>query len=82
MTSRDIEIQLEALMALDKHPGWLMLVDHLKKRSDMEMSAMRNAKSQDELLKHTYTYMALADLPNAPKLLGSVLQQHLTSHKK
>lgn len=82
MTPRDAEIQLEALMALDKHPGWLMLVDHLKKRSDMEMSAMRNAKTQDELLKHTYTYMALADLPNAPKLLGSVLQQHLTTNKK
>jgi hypothetical protein len=82
LTPREAENNLEALMALNKHPGWALLVEHLKARAENEMSAMRNSPSQDDLLKHTYTYMALADLPNAPALLASVLQMKLQSTKK
>lgn len=76
-----MERNLEALQHLANHPGWQVLLAHLKGRSDSEMAQMRNAKSQDELLKHTYTYMALADLPNAPALLAGVLKMKLQEHK-
>ena len=50
LTPREAENNLEALMALNKHPGWALLVEHLKARAENEMSAMRNSPSQDDLL--------------------------------
>lgn len=73
--------EIEALQGLVRSPGWAILTKRIKAQSDVQMTLMRNAKSQDELLKATYTYMALADLPDAPailiKTLGSKLQEHV-----
>jgi hypothetical protein len=73
----ELHDKVEAFDSLTRHPGWLLLVDHLQKRASASMSEMRNAKTSDELLRHTYTYMALADLPKAPEMLRDVMAQNL-----
>ena len=82
LTPREAENNLEALTALNKHPGSALSLEHTKPRTENDRSTLRHSRSQDDLLKHTYTYMALADLPNAPALLASVLQMKLQSTKK
>jgi hypothetical protein len=74
--------QIEDLMVLQASPGWEYLCKRLQAQCDQQMSVMRNAKSQEELLKATYTYLALHDLPEAPKMLIQVLTQQLPPTKK
>lgn len=77
MTKSDLEMQLEALQSLLHHPGWVIVTEQAKKTAAQQMSLMRNAPSQDELLKHTYTYMAVTDLLEVPSLLMKPLVQQL-----
>lgn len=69
MTKNDLEIQLEALQSLVRHPGWQIVVQQARRNIEASLAKMRNAKDSDELLKHTYTYMAVHDLLEVPDLL-------------
>lgn len=77
MTKGDLEVQLEALQSLLHHPGWAIVTDQMKRNAASQMALMRNATSQDLLLKHTYTYMAVQDLLEVPSLLMKPLVQQL-----
>lgn len=76
------KLDLEALQGLVRHPGWQLLSDRIKAQAAQQLAAMRNAPTQDALLKHTYTYIALADLPDAPEVLIKTLAQSLQLTKK
>lgn len=78
----DAVMQLEALQSLISHPGWHIIADQIKRTADSEFSKMRNAAVQDELLRHTYTYMALLDLLKVPELLMKPLVMQLQLTKK
>lgn len=82
MTPAELLQELEALQSLSHHPGWRIVSDQLKKKTAQELSLMQSATSQEVLLKHTYTYMAFADLPNLPAVLAGVLANQLQSRKK
>lgn len=69
--------QVEALQSLSTHPGWEILCKHLKGRTDVLMTEMKSAPSQEVMLKATYTYLALHDLPAAPAMMLQVLTQQL-----
>ena len=78
----DLEMQVEALASLLRHPGWVLMSERIKGRAEQAMSDMRNAKSSDDLLRHTYTYMALQDLPSAPRIMVEVMTAQLAAHQK
>jgi hypothetical protein len=82
MSASLLREQIEDLMALASSPGWKYLTARIKGQCDAQMQTMRNAKSQEELLKATYTYLALHDLPEAPEMLIRVLTQQLPPTKK
>lgn len=79
---QELEQTIEALQSLEHHPGWAIITAQLKRRADHEMVQMRNSTTQDSLLKHTYTYMALSDLPQAPRLLLEAMTRQLQSQTK
>lgn len=82
-SNRELVIQeVEALQGLLRHPGWDILARQIKASADVAMQSMRNAPTQDELLKHTYTYIALADLPTAPEVMIKHREQILQLTKK
>ena len=72
-----IEQELEEFEGLVRHPGWERLAARIRAQADNQMTKMRNAASQEELLKATYTYLALHDLPEAPTLLIRTLREQL-----
>lgn len=74
--------QLEALQGLLRHPGWEVLGGRVRAMAETQLAAMRNAKNSDELLRHTYTYMAFKDLLDAPEMLARTLAQQLQSTQK
>lgn len=73
---------IEALQSLVRHPGWQFMIKQISNRKEFAMNSMRNAPTQDQLLKHTYTYMALADLAEAPDMLIKTFTQQLQALKK
>lgn len=64
---------LAMLKDLLEHDGWKLLEAQVRKTAADQFTKMRNAGSQDDLLKHTYTYMAMLDLLDSPHLLIKVL---------
>ncbi len=70
-------MQFEALQSLLQHPGWHILHDQMGRNAASAMAQMRNAKGPDELLKHTYTYMAVTDMMTAPDVMMKPLLQFL-----
>lgn len=74
--------EVEALQSLVRHPGWEILAAQIRASADVAMQKMRNGTTQDELLKNTYTYMALADLPTAPEVMIKHREQILQLTKK
>lgn len=75
-------VELEALQSLVHHPGWEALTRRMQAQADVQLGAMRNATSSDQLLKHTYTYMAITDMIAAPGVLIKTLAQQLQATKK
>ena len=73
----DIVMQFEALQSLLQHPGWHLLKDQMGRTAAQALSEMRNAKCQDDLLKATYTYMAVTDMQSAPEVMMKPLHQYL-----
>ncbi len=78
----DIVMQFEALQSLLQHPGWHLLQDQMRRNAAQALSQMRNAKTQDDLLKHTYTYMAVSDMMTAPDVMMQPLHQYLQALNK
>lgn len=79
MTAKQqLEQEIEDYESLVHHPGWERLVARIKGNADTQMSKMRNAPSQEELLKATYTYLALHDLPQVPEVILTALRAQLT----
>lgn len=82
-TNREQIVQeLEALQGLVNHPGWEVLKTRIKAQADSQLGAMRNSSTSDVLLRHTYTYMAMTDLIEAPAVLIRTLAQLLQNTKK
>lgn len=83
MNNRELVVEeLEALQQLKSSRGWETLTSRMKAQADAQLGYMRNATSADMLLKHTYTYMALTDLIEAPNVLIRTLAQQLQNTKK
>lgn len=77
-----IEAELEDLHSLVRHPGWARFAKRIEGQAENWMAAMRNAKQQEDLLKATYTYLALHDLTKGPDQLIAVLTEQLKRHPK
>lgn len=69
MSIQDLEVEVATLRDFLKHPGWEMLSSRMKKVADASLQGMRNYKTQDDLHKHTFTYLANLDMVEAPRLL-------------
>lgn len=69
--------QVEAYQLLVDNPGWQLLKAQLQARSDEALKKMRAAESGDMVLKYTYEYLALKDLPEAPAVLLQLLKAKL-----
>lgn len=76
-TKQDMELQLEAMISLVRHPGWKLLEAAAAKQADEAMARMRNSKSNDELVRASITYMAIKDVMSAPDTIMKVLTQNL-----
>lgn len=74
--------QIEALQSLISHPGWEYMCGRITAQCEAQMSAMRNAPTQEALLKATYTYLALQDLTKAPQMLLGVMAKQLQTTAK
>lgn len=81
-TNNDATLQLEALQSLLQSPGWQILSDQIRRTAASQMDKMRNAASQESLLRHTYTFMALQDVLAVPDLLMKPLVMQLQLLKK
>lgn len=77
-----LQEQIEALQSLLTHPGWNILCKRIRAQADQHMTNMKMATSQESLLKATYTYLALHDLPEAPETMLRVLTQQLQTTRK
>lgn len=77
MNKQDMELQLEALIGLVRHPGWKILEQQANKQAEDAMARMRNSKTNDDLLRASITYMAVKDVVSAPETLMKVLTQNL-----
>ena len=75
MTRNEVAGQLEAFDSLIRHPGWVLYQERVKMQADSIMQLMERAAGPDELLKLTYTYMALKGLPNPATLRDVLIQQ-------
>lgn len=82
MNKHDITLQVEALQSLLNHPGWQLVAQLATKQSDEAMKQMRNAKTNDELVRASITYMAIKDVVSAPELLLKVQLQNLEALNK
>lgn len=80
--SNETGLNLEALQDLDSHPGWSQVRAHLEGKISDALTKMQGAKSPDELLKHTYTYLALRETLGIPDLLQNMLKVRLHNSKK
>ncbi len=69
MSVQDLEVEIATLRDFLKHPGWDLLSSRMRKVADSALTGMRNYKTQDDLHKHTFTYLANLDMIEAPKLL-------------
>lgn len=78
----DILMQFEALQSLLQHPGWHLLQDQMRRNANVALAEMRNAKTQEDLLRHTYTYMAVTDMVSAPDVMMKPLHQYLQALNK
>ena len=78
----DIVMQFEALQSLLNHPGWHLLRDQMGRTAADQLARMRNAPTQDDLLKATYTYMAVTDMQAAPEVMMKPLHQYLQALSK
>lgn len=77
-----LEQEAEALQSLLHHPGWEYVMKRMRVKADTAMQGMRGAKTQDDLLKHTYTYLAVTELVNDPADHLKHVAQILQSTKK
>lgn len=77
MNKQDMTLQLEALQQLVQSPGWQLLEQSARKQADNALALMRNAKTNDELVRASITYMAINDVMAAPNTLMKVLVQNL-----
>lgn len=78
----DAAIQLEALQSLLQHPGWHIIEARIRGDLAQALARMKESKSSDELLRHTYTYIALGEILKTPELLMKPLVMTLTVSKK
>ena len=75
----DLMGQVEAYQLLVDNPGWQLLKATIQARADEALKKMRNADSGDMVLKHTYEFLALKDLPEAPSVILQLLKSKLES---
>lgn len=77
MNKQDMTLPLEALESLTRHPGWQIFKQQLDKEVETQLNFMRQAKSQEELLRFTYTYLALKNVVVAPDMMMKPLITNL-----
>lgn len=82
MTRDDVDKNIDAFITLEHHPGWKLLCDQIRKDAELALQAMRSSKTNDELIKHTHTYMTLLAVPDMPRKLYTTLQSQLQAHAK
>lgn len=71
--------QVEAYQLLLDNPGWQLFKRHVQARASEALKNMKLATTSDMLLKHTYEFLALRDLPEAPEQLFQHLSTKLNS---
>lgn len=73
----ELEIQIDSLQTMLKHPGWEIFSQELVKQAEALFTAMHAAKTGDELQRHTVAYMTTKDLARKPEVMLSVLRDRL-----
>lgn len=82
MTRDDVAGQIDGYITLEQHPGWKQLVAQLHREAEMALSLMKSAKTSDELVRHTQTYLTLIGIPEMPRQMYRTLQAQLQAHVK
>ena len=77
MQRADIATQVEAYDSLVRHPGWQLMKAEMQKRVASSLAEMENAKSNEELAKHTHNYLTVLKLMKLPEILRDTLAQKL-----
>lgn len=79
---RDAEMKLEAFQSLLRHPGWVLYAEHLKALEAQSLGQMETAKNNEELAKHTYSYLLLRAVRSSPEQTAVVLARQLQATQK
>jgi hypothetical protein len=82
MTRDHVEKLIDGYITLEQHPGWDQLVAQIRREAEATLSLMKQAKTGDELVRHTQTYITLLSIPEMPKKLYQTLQAQLQAHVK
>lgn len=77
-----IEVQVEALDALLRQPGWEMVKQAFQKQANAAFAQMEGAANGEELQKHTHVYLTTLKLLKLPELLRETLAQKLQTHTR
>ena len=75
----ELELQIDALQTMLKHPGWEIFAHEQSKQADALLTAMHAAKTSDELVRATVAYMTVKDVARKPEVMLSVLRDRLHS---
>lgn len=82
MTRDDVDKLVDGYITLEQHPGWHQLVTQIRREAEVTLSQMKQAKTNDELVRHTQTYLTLLSIPEMPRRMTQTLQSQLQAHAK
>lgn len=82
MTRDHVEKLIDGYITLEQHPGWQQLVEQIRREADATLSLMKSSKTNDELVRHTQTYITLLSIPEMPKKLYQTMTTQLQAHTK
>lgn len=73
----DLNAQVEAYTMLLRSPGWQLLQVEFKKRANSALVDMENAKTSEDLARHSTIYLTTCKLMKTPEMLRDTLAQKL-----